>query len=129
MRNYCLTLDEINEILQWKNHGKSVINGDLSLIIDEAKVWDTKILHLNILFARLLDRNDVSTLEEKYNNIETIYRLSNQDEICFETEELSEEFVGYMLLHTRNKDNILEYDLLDLLRNFISRDYEKALRC
>lgn len=129
MKNYCLTLDEINEILQWKSRGKSLINHDLSLIIDEAKVWDTRILHLNILFARLLDRNDVSVIDEKYNNIEIIYKLSNQDEFYFEIEELSEKFIEYMLRHPRNKDNILEDALVELLHNFISRDYEKALRC
>jgi len=60
MKNYCLSVDEIFNILKSRELGESIECRELALEIDEAKCWNTRIICIALFFARILERDKIS---------------------------------------------------------------------
>ena len=125
MRNYCLNVDEIAKILRWRECGEPVAYEELSLEIEEAQCWTTRIVCIALFFARVLERKE-TTIDAKKSRIELLYAMKN--EFCFEIQEGDEQFIEYLLRHLRNPDESLEATLIELQNGLSEYRYEKALR-
>ena len=60
MKNYCLSVDEIFNVLKSRELGESIECRELALEIDEAKCWNTRIICIALFFARILERDKIS---------------------------------------------------------------------
>ena len=125
MRNYCLNVDEIAKILRWRECGEPVAYEKLSVEIEEAQCWTTRIICIALFFARVLERKETA-IDAKKSSIEMLYAM--QDELCFEIQEGDEQFIEYLLRHLRNPDESLEATLIELQNGLSEYRYEKTLR-
>ena len=125
MKNYCLSVDEIFNILKSRELGESNECRELALEIYEAKCWNTRIICIALFFARILERDKISVQALK-RKIDVLYSMS--DEFWFEMQEGNEQFVEFLLNHLRNKDDSLEDSLIEIQNRLSEHNYEKTLR-
>jgi hypothetical protein len=125
MRNYCLSVDETDQILKWRDGNEITICKQLAFEIDEAKCWSSRIICLALFVARLIQRGQTS-IEEQKNIIEKIYSMS--DLLYFEIQEGDCHFVNYLLRHIRNSSDSLEDTLIEIQNGLSRYYYEKAIR-
>jgi len=125
MRSYCLNVDETAQILKWRERGTPVACEELSLEIEEARCWTTRIVCIALFFARVLER-EATTIDTQKSRIEMLYAI--EDELCFEVQEGDDQFIEYLLRHLRNPGDSLEAALIELQTGLSNHRYEKTLR-
>jgi hypothetical protein len=125
MRNYCLNVDEIDQILQWYDDRETGICKKLAGELDEALCWNSKIICLALFVARLLNRGQMSINEHKI-IIDKIHKIGEQ--LYFEIQEVDYNYVDYLLRHIRDSNDSLEETLIKIQDRLSSYHYEKDLR-
>jgi hypothetical protein len=125
MRNYCLSVDEIGQILKWHDCKETGICNELACELDEALCWNSKIICLALFVARLMLRGQIS-MDEQKNIIDIIYTMG--DQLYFEIQEVDHNFVDYLLRHIRDSNDSLEDTLIEIQNRLSGYDYEKAIR-
>ncbi len=125
MRSYCMNVEETDQILKWRESRVPLAYKELSLEIEEAQCWTTRIVCIALFFARVLERGK-TTIDEQKRRIEALYTM--EDELCFEIQEGDDQFIEYLLRHLRNPDDSLESALIELQNGLSNYRYEKALR-
>ena len=125
MRNYCLNVNETAQILKWRDCDKTELSKELSLALEEAQCWTSRITCITLFLARILER-EKSALDEPKNKIAKIYAMN--DELFFEIQETDHHFVEFLLGEIRNPDESLEEALIEIQNRLSGYDYEKSLR-
>ncbi len=125
MKNYCLNTDEIEQLVQWGKNREAITSKRLQPALDEAQGWETQVVCLALLFARVLERNKKASPAEKQEQIKVLYALQNK--IWLDIQEEDECFTGYLLGHLRDRNDSLEDALVDLLNRYRDKDYEQTL--
>lgn len=125
MRAYCLNVEETSQILKWRECGEPTTIKELSLEIEEARCWTTRIICIALFFARVLEQGE-PTIDEKKRKIEVLYAM--EGELYLEIQEGDDQFIEYLLRHLRNPGDSLESILIELQNGLSGYRYEKALR-
>ncbi len=126
MKNYCLNVEEVFDILKWQEDEKPIACKELALEIAESSCWTTRIICFTIFIARILEKDKISEKDLK-RRIATLYSVG--DEFWFEMQEMNDHFVEYLLLqYLRNKDDSLEDFLIEIQNGLSEYNYEKAIR-
>lgn len=125
MRNYCLSVEETDQILKWWDCKETAICKELAFEIDEAQCWNSRIICLALFVARLMQRAQTS-IGEKKNILEKIYTMG--DQLYLEIQEGDHHFIDYLLRHIRNPKDSLEDTLIEIQNGLSKYYYEKAIR-
>lgn len=126
MRNYCLSTEEIVQILRWQENCNT-FDDDSSFAaeIQESSCWDSKITCITLLLSRILEQGEKTSVVKK-DIIEKIYTM---DQILyFEIQEGDYRFIEFLLSHLRNPEQSLENDLITLQNNLSEYNYANSLR-
>ncbi len=124
MKNYCLKVNELFDVLNWREHEVPIGCNKLALELEEARCWVTKLTCLALLFARIMERDKLSP-EALKKKIAVLYSMS--DEFWFEIQEGNDVFVEYLLNHLRENEDTLEDTLVEIQNRLSEYNYEKTI--
>ncbi len=125
--NYCLSVEELAQLIDRYTKSRDIEDMNLSSLVENARQWDTKLICLSVLFARLLERENKDTAVPTQ-MIKTLFSL--KEKIYLEIQHCDLDFIEYMLgySHSRNTKDTLEDILIDIQNGIGDRRYVHALR-
>lgn len=113
--SYCLSKDQISEVIGQLIEGRSAENTELQALIESAQCWEDELVCLSYLLTMVLEKR-----EKKGHNsrqlLESVYALT--ESVFMTMEEFSPYFLDYLLSNVRNRALSLEEELV-LMQNKI----------
>ncbi|MCD6447304.1 MAG: hypothetical protein J7L40_03975 [Candidatus Marinimicrobia bacterium] len=124
--SFCLNSTELENILLLHLKDKAIEDVALNLLLDNATLWQDKLLCLTFSFARILERQrgSVSLAQTMIPEL-----FSMPDKMFIDIQECGEDFVDYMLRHEYSGDSDLELSLMTVAKRLSEHCYgQETLR-
>ncbi len=124
---YCLNVDELNQLIESHRGAVEITDKALLMQLENARQWQTELVCLSFLFARLLERKKNRNVAPDQ-MIRSLFSL--KEEMYLYIQECGAEFVEYMLSYKSFSDlgDSLEDILIDIQNRMSEHRYERTLR-
>ena len=119
--HYCLNKQELNQLIEFKAHGKEVNARKLAVWIEESHDWNVELGCLNYLFAQILEGKRHRNQDWSH-MIPLMYNLVN--DMYIRIHECDSEFTTYMLMSMRDSNLSLDEQLIILHNDMCDYRYE-----
>lgn len=120
---YCLTKTEVDYLIKAMRHESSqtIDEGEFAVKIQSWQNWELEFVCLATSVLEIADRKQKQEEDNALTWLDSVVKIEEKYGFLFRLEGFNEEFVQYMLKHTRTSET-LEHNLVSLRTRFA--DYE-----
>jgi hypothetical protein len=123
----CLNREEFEELIKLKIEGRTGHgNSTVRVMLDNAENWVEKIVGMNYLLSKVLERRIGKRQRNCKDLIDLIYNLP--EVIWFDIQEHDQAFIEYMLYYEPNLSLSLEEKLIEVQDNLDAYNYGPTFR-
>lgn len=123
--HYCLSKEELNEVVNHKLLEKKICDHPLELILEKAENWEISFGCLTYFFSMILEKK-INSSEKIGNLIEDFFLLENS--LYALIQEFDYTFIDHLIRNMREKELSLEDELIRLQTTFSEYNYDQTLR-
>lgn len=123
--HHCLSICELKEVIYFKLLGQPIQNTMINSLVDEAENWEVSLGCLVYFFSCILEKR-VNSDEEVENLIRDFFELDSSLHILIQ--EFDNNFIDHLIRNTREKELMLEDELIRIQTNIAEFNYDKTLR-
>lgn len=122
---HCLSRNELKCLIESKISNETIEDDELRLWVDNACYWQDEIAAFNYFLSKILERK-LKDGHDCMKLIDIFYML--EEEMAFNVQEFSRDFIDYMLRNIRDPNLSLEEDLIRLQDSLSEHSYHGTLR-
>jgi len=122
--HYCLNKQQMTDFLDFIVFNKNMIDEELDIIVDGARIWQDELICFSYLFSMILEKKTKEGFDcHRY--IDEIYKLP--EELFLSIQEFDSDFIRYMMGNMRNDSLSLEEDLVQLQTRLSEYSYDRTI--